>query len=63
MFLPYNGPGERDQLNEEFLDYQSKDIEMPDDPSQLDFEKFLGDVASEKNKIRIIFHPWEYPLM
>ncbi|XP_033961220.1 uncharacterized protein [Pseudochaenichthys georgianus] len=31
--LPYNGPDERDKLGEEFLDYQSMDIAMPEDPA------------------------------
>ncbi|CAK6981838.1 uncharacterized protein LOC125899183, partial [Scomber scombrus] len=48
--LPYNGPEERDKLNEEFLDYQSMDISMPENPAMFDFESFWGNMASMKNK-------------
>ncbi|KAK1903704.1 Protein FAM200A [Dissostichus eleginoides] len=60
--LPYNGPDERDKLSEEFLDYQSMDIAMPEDPATFDIESFWGNMASMKNKARIILHPLKYPL-
>nr|XP_033948172.1 uncharacterized protein LOC117453467 [Pseudochaenichthys georgianus] len=49
--LPYNGPDERDKLGEEFLDYQSMDIAMPEDPATFDIENFWGNMASMKNKV------------
>ncbi|XP_028303727.1 uncharacterized protein LOC114463975 isoform X6 [Gouania willdenowi] len=49
--LPYNGPEERDKLIEEFLDYQSMDITMPEDPAMFDFESFWGNMASMNNKV------------
>ncbi|KAK1903218.1 Light-independent protochlorophyllide reductase subunit B [Dissostichus eleginoides] len=49
--LPYNGPDERDKLSEEFLDYQSMDIAMPEDPATFDIESFWGNMASMKNKV------------
>ncbi|XP_034090540.1 uncharacterized protein LOC117558368 isoform X2 [Gymnodraco acuticeps] len=49
--LPYNGPDERDKLSEEFLDYQSMDIAMPEDPATFDIESFWGNLASMKNKV------------
>lgn len=60
--LPYNGPDERDKLGEEFLDYQSMDIAMPEDPATFHIENFWGNMASMKNKVRIILHPLKYPL-
>ncbi|CAK6977075.1 uncharacterized protein LOC125899183 [Scomber scombrus] len=51
--LPYNGPEERDKLNEEFLDYQSMDISMPENPAMFDFESFWGNMASMKNKLLV----------
>ncbi|KAK1888054.1 DNA double-strand break repair protein Mre11 [Dissostichus eleginoides] len=48
--LPYNGPDERDKLSEEFLDYQSMDIAMPEDPATFDIESLWGNMASMKNK-------------
>ncbi|KAJ3587954.1 hypothetical protein NHX12_011549 [Muraenolepis orangiensis] len=41
--LPYNVP---DKLSEEFLDYQSMDIAMPEDPATFDIESFWGNMAS-----------------
>lgn len=49
--LPYNGPDERDKLSEEFLDYQSMDIAMPEDPATFYIESFWGNMASMKNKV------------
>ncbi|KAK1897877.1 Zinc finger BED domain containing protein 5 [Dissostichus eleginoides] len=49
--LPYNGPDERDKLSEGFLDYQSMDIAMPEDPATFDIESFWGNMASMKNKV------------
>nr|XP_033935271.1 uncharacterized protein LOC117443399 [Pseudochaenichthys georgianus] len=49
--LPYNGPDERDKLGEEFLDYQSMDIAMPEDPATFHIENFWGNMASMKNKV------------
>ncbi|KAJ3592743.1 hypothetical protein NHX12_007870 [Muraenolepis orangiensis] len=60
--LPYNLPDERYKLSEEFLDYQSMDIAMPEDPATFDIESFWGNMASMKNKVRIILHPLKYPL-
>ncbi|KAJ4936620.1 hypothetical protein JOQ06_001209, partial [Pogonophryne albipinna] len=49
--LPYNGPDERDKLSEEFLDDQSMDIAMPEDPATFNIESFWGNMASMKNKV------------
>ena len=55
--LPYNEPQELDKVSEEFLDYQSMDILMPKNPATFDFEGFWGNMASMKDKVRIILHP------
>jgi hypothetical protein len=38
------------------------DIAMPDDPAMFDFERFWGNMASMKDKVKIILYSWEYPL-
>ena len=52
----------RSVTNCEFLDYQSMDIAMREDPAIFDHESFWGNMASMKNKVRIILYSWEYPL-
>lgn len=53
--LTYHGPEEHDLLAEEFLEYQTMPSPPLQHPEEFQIESFWADVATGKDKVKLIF--------